>query len=85
MKIPLHDLLLNNRRKSVEQHPSMAESAGMAGYARMMSSRKLLDLMPGRMKNLFLQLFMAPAWGKKRSLPEVAPQSFAQQWKKRNK
>ena len=85
VKIPLHDLLLNNRRKSVEQHPSMTESVGMAGFSRIMSSRKLLDFMPGRMKNLFLQMFMAPAWGKKRALPDIAPQSFAQQWKKSHK
>lgn len=85
VKIPLHNLLINNRRKTVEQFASVAESAGMAGFARLMSSRKLLDLMPGRMKNLFMHFFVSSAWGKNRTLPDVAPQSFAQQWKKKHK
>ena len=83
VKIPLPDLLLENRRKSVEMgYFPMVEKVAVQGVNYAFSNSKYLDLVNGKVKNSFLQLFMKNVLGDKRTLPELPKESFRQQWLK---
>jgi len=84
VKIPLHELLLDNRKKAVEQSltPGM-EKLGMKAYAKAMTNRSLLDLVGGNIKNALIGGKAQKEWGDKRLFPKLATKSFNQQWKKK--
>jgi L-lactate dehydrogenase complex protein LldF len=83
VKIPLTDILLSNRRKAVEKNlRPAAERCLMKGFERISSNRAGFNL-PGRMKNAGAYPLNYFGWGPKRSMPEFARKSFAQQYKKR--
>jgi L-lactate dehydrogenase complex protein LldF len=81
VKIPLHDLLLLNRKKSVEQNlGSFGWNAGMKAYERAFRNRKILDMVNGTFKNTLIKA-NKNVLGKQKEFPEFAKNSFSKSWK----
>lgn len=81
VRIPLHKMLLINRRDAVENGDMpMSWNLGMKGFEYAFLKRKRLDLINGNLKNK-LGSFNKNALGDKKSLPTFAKESFSQQWK----
>ncbi len=79
VKIPLTDILLTNRRKTVEQQlRPKAEGLMMKGFVMMSSSRKAFDAFPVSLKNFATAPFNYFGWGPKRAMPKFANKTFAQ-------
>jgi L-lactate dehydrogenase complex protein LldF len=77
VKIPIHKILLLNRRDAVQEgHTVKQERMVMKGYQRVMSSRKLLNLFSPGMKNIGLRMFFKKSWGSRRALPKFTGASF---------
>jgi len=86
VKIPLTDILLANRRKTVEQNlRPTSEKLIMKGFKLMSSKRIGFDFFPSILKNAGTYPFNFVGWGPKRSMPKFAKQSFSQQYKKTKK
>lgn len=86
VKIPLTDILLTNRRKSVEQGlRPVAEKMMMKGFSLVSSNRKTMDMVPGSIKNFVTLPLNFSGWGPKRSMPAFAGKSFSAQMKKLKK
>lgn len=85
-KIPLPQLLLYNRKKSVEKglRPKL-EKAAMKGYQLASSNRHAYDNIPAFLKNLSFAPFNYILWGPKRKMPTFATNSFSKQYKKLKK
>jgi L-lactate dehydrogenase complex protein LldF len=84
VKIPLTDILLANRRKTVEQNlRPAAEKMLMRGFQLISSKRIGFDFVPGILKNIGTYPFNFMGWGPKRSMPTFANKSFSQQYKKK--
>ncbi|RAJ03858.1 L-lactate dehydrogenase complex protein LldF [Chitinophaga skermanii] len=84
MRINLHELLLHNRHKAVEEnHTSGMEKISWFGWKQASLSRRMMNLVSGNTKNFFMQKFFNKAWGDDRDLPVFAPKSFNQLWKER--
>jgi L-lactate dehydrogenase complex protein LldF len=82
VKIPLTDILLSNRRKSVEQGlRPISEKIMMKGFRLACSSRETLDFVSGDLKNFVTLPLNYTAWGPKRTMPEFAKKSFSRQYK----
>jgi len=80
VKIPLHHMLLINRRNAVRAGTGgFLWNSGMKGYEFTFSKRSRLDFLGGSSKNTFT-LLGANALGKKKQLPKMADQSFSKQW-----
>lgn len=85
VKIDIHKVLLYNRRDAVEKGlSSSTESIGWKMWKRSMMSRKLIDMVGGKMKNSFMNVFFKGSWGKRRELPSFEQKSFSKQWKEKN-
>ena len=81
VKIPLHKLLLLNRKRNIdENHGGMAWNTGMKGYKWAFKKRKNLDMFGGTVKNKMLKL-NKNVLGEQKEFPPVASHSFS---KKRN-
>ena len=83
VKIPLDDLIIENR------HLAITEKTGNSRYDALVKamiwhckSRKKMDG-PLFLKKLELKRFLGPIFGD-RSMPEFASKSFSQQWRERN-
>ncbi|MGM0375527.1 MAG: lactate utilization protein B [Bacteroidota bacterium] len=87
VKIPLPSLLLKNRRDAVNQGlRPVEEKFVMGGMEKTLSSRRLMDMGEGYVKNLSTKLFPVGSFiGKKRAFPEFSKHSFSASWKKKNK
>ncbi len=87
VKIPLHELLLLNRKKFVERvGDSFVWNTGMKAYEYLMEDRKHIDIVNGNVKNFFVQTFGNNALGKEKEPPKFARKSFAQEYTdKKNK
>ncbi len=80
VKIPLHHMLLINRRDAVRAGAGgFIWNQGMKGFEFAFSKRKRLDLLGGKTKNTFA-LLSANALGEKKQIPKLADQSFSNQW-----
>lgn len=84
VKIPLHNLLLVNRKEALDQKPERADNNKIFVWKKAMMSRKLMDIASGSTKNMILRQFFKKNWGSKRKLPEIQNKSFSQLWKERN-
>ncbi|MDR1739562.1 MAG: iron-sulfur cluster-binding protein [Bacteroidales bacterium] len=83
-KIPLPDLLLVNRRKSVEKNlRPAAEKLAMKGFTYISGSRFFFNF-PGSLKNFGAYPLNFTLWGPYRKMPKFAGKSFSQEWKKEN-
>ncbi len=84
VKIPLDDLIIENRQLAI------TEKTGNAKYDALLKamiwhckSRKKMDG-PLFFKKLELKRLLLPLWGENRPMPEFASKSFSQQWRERN-
>lgn len=83
VRIPLTDILLSNRRKTVESgFRPFSEKIVMKGFRMITGSRTTLDMVSGNLKNFVTLPLNYTAWGPKRSMPKFSKQSFSQQFKK---
>lgn len=86
VKIPLTNILLTNRRKSVEQgNRPLSEQIMMKGFGWMGKHRKAFDIVPGELKNIVTLPLNYNGWGPKRSMPKFGIESFSQMMKKKKK
>jgi L-lactate dehydrogenase complex protein LldF len=86
VRINVHELLLHNRHKAVEEnHTSGGEKISWFGWKQASLSRRMMNLAGGNTKNFFMKKFFSGAWGDDRALPVFAPKSFNQLWKERKK
>ncbi|MDX5420576.1 MAG: LutB/LldF family L-lactate oxidation iron-sulfur protein [Hymenobacteraceae bacterium] len=84
VKINIHNLLLLNRRQSVEQgFTEKSERTTFKLWLKAMKSRKLLNMAPAGIKNFVLKQVLKDTWSKRREPIKVAPKSFNQLWKER--
>lgn len=84
VKIEIHKMLLLNRRDAVHKGLSTrSESIGWKGWKRGMMTRKMMDMLSGKWKNIILKSFFKKSWGTHRELPEVAEKSFSKLWKEK--
>ncbi len=84
VKIPLHELLLNNRKTSIEMnHGGLKWDFGMKMYEFAFKKRKNLDVVNGNVKNSLLYL-NPKVLGNEKYKPSFAKQSFSK-LKKKNK
>jgi len=80
VKIPLHELLLLNRKKSIEENGgSFSWHTGMKAYEWAFKKRKNLDLVNGTVKNRMLKL-NKNVLGKQKQFPPVVRESFSKHW-----
>lgn len=86
VRINLHELLLHNRHKAVEENlTSGGEKMSWFGWKQASLSRRMMNMASGKTKNFFMKKFFTKAWGDDRELPVFAPKSFNQLWKERKK
>jgi len=86
VKIDLHNLLLLNRQQSVEEGYSPgSEKRGYKLWKMAMLKRSYMNLLGKGLKNFFLGYMFGEGWGKRRELPKVAPKSFYELWKEKEK
>jgi L-lactate dehydrogenase complex protein LldF len=84
VKINIHNLLLLNRRQSVEQGlAEKNERTTFKLWVKAMKSRRLLNMAPAGVKNFVLKQVLKDTWSKRREPVKVAPKSFNQLWKER--
>lgn len=86
VKIDIHKMLLLNRRDAAEQHENTrTEKLGWKIWRTGMLKRSRMDMLSGKIKNFFLKNLFRKIWGKYRSMPEIAPKSFAKLWEEKSK
>ena len=82
VKIPLTDILLANRRKTVEQGLRPQAEKGMMSGFRLISSRRAgFDFFPSMMKNFGTAPFNYFGWGPHRKMPRFAKKSFSESYR----
>ncbi|RDC64924.1 LutB/LldF family L-lactate oxidation iron-sulfur protein [Adhaeribacter pallidiroseus] len=86
VKINIHELLLLNRQQSVaEGLADNQEKLTFKMWARAMKNRRMMDLVPTRMKNMALRFILKDTWSRKREPLQVAPKSFGKLYKEYQK
>jgi L-lactate dehydrogenase complex protein LldF len=81
VKIPLHDLLLLNRKKSVEQNQdTLVWNMGMKAYEWAFKKRKNLDIVNGPVKNTVLKA-NKNILGKEKEFPVLPQYSYSKRRK----
>ena len=85
VRIPLHNLLLLNRKQSVEEGHAPAEERAAIGLWRWsMQHRWVLDLLPVKLKDWSLgRLLGQVGWSKRRASLHIGGPSFRQLWQAR--
>lgn len=82
--INLHEQLLYNRNDAVRMNTnSMAEGLKMKAWFHLLKSRKMMDWMNVRWKNVAISRAYGSVFGDKRKLPQVEQPSFNQLWEER--
>ena len=77
VKIPLNDLILENRKLAVEgNYFSTFEKFLISGFTFFTKKACREDIVGGGVKNFAAKCLGEDAWGKKRSFPEFAKKSF---------
>ncbi len=83
VKVPLPQLLLNNRRKSVEKNlRPIAEKVTMKGFTYISSKRMFYDF-SATIKNIAFAPLNLTLWGPKRKMPKFKT-PFSKQYKQNN-
>lgn len=86
VRIDIHNLLLMNRQQSVEEkQTTLTDRVSFNFWKKAMLKRSRLNRFSGKFKNKMLHKFFQKAWGKRRVLPKIAPKSFNELWKERQK
>ncbi len=82
--IPLHDLLLQNRKKLVDASKKMGyEKFFFGNYKKMMLKRKKLERVGASWKNRAMKTVGARVWGPRRAPLIFAKESFSSSWKRK--
>jgi L-lactate dehydrogenase complex protein LldF len=81
VNIPLHELLLVNRNKSIEQGLYTAGEKFVMKFMRMVLMHRGLMNIGGGMKNRLFKNFFASTWGSRRELPRLEAKTFNKLWK----
>lgn len=82
VRIPLPDLLLDNRKEAIEIGSVNVLSRLIFSISRrVLSSRTLMDLIPFKIKSFAIKQISNISVGYKRQLPEIKEESFSYQWK----
>ena len=84
VKIPLHQLMLVNRKQDANKISSV-EKLIWTVWKKAMLSRKMMDKGGIFAKNTLLYLLFKKPWGKQRDLPKLAEKSFNQIMRERLK
>nr|WP_234462547.1 LutB/LldF family L-lactate oxidation iron-sulfur protein [Adhaeribacter terrigena] len=85
VKINLHNLLLLNRKQSVDEGlVEKQERYVIRFWEYGMKHPKMLDMVPAGLKNFVLRKIQKDTWSKRREPLQVAPKSFRQLWKEQN-
>ena len=85
VKIPLHELLLVNRKESVKKgYTTRSEKLNIFTWKKTMLSRKKLDFFSGKKKSKLLKYFFKKQWGNRRAFPVIQEKSFNILWKEKN-
>jgi L-lactate dehydrogenase complex protein LldF len=86
VKIPLHELMILNRKKFVEREgDSFIWNKVMKFYEYLMNDRKHLDLVNGNVKNAVVQTFGKNSLGDKKEPPKFSKHSFAKMYEMQKK
>jgi L-lactate dehydrogenase complex protein LldF len=84
VRIDIHNLLLLNRKQSVEQKLNKkSEAFGFRIFKKAMRSRKMMNMLGGGSKSFLLKMLFKDSWGKRREMPHLPSKSFNQLWKER--
>ena len=81
VKIDLHKLLLYNRRDFHNETATKSEKIIFYFWKKAMLKRDVMNKGGSKTKNFVLQNFFKKGWGKRRTLPSIAPKSFNELWK----
>ncbi len=82
VKIPIHNMLLYNRKESIEKGLySKSESWSMYFYKKAMLKRSTMEKGGSSLKNFMIKQFFKSNWGERRILPEISSKSFNQLWR----
>ena len=85
VRIPLPNLLLENRRlANDENESSFAQNIIFKASSYVLKSRRLMDVLPYKFKNFGLRFVSQSAVGENRILPKMENVSFSKQWKEIN-
>ncbi len=86
VKIPLHELMLLNRRDSVKLgYKKKIDDIVMSNYKMVMKNRWMINSVNGDIKNIFVRMFFKKAWGPRRKLPKIKKKSFNHRWNRYSK
>ena len=81
----MHELLLVNRNYAIENgFFTLSEKQSIKWSTKAMSSRKMMNMTGGKMKNTLSGTFLKKTWGSRRDLPKFSDKSFNEQWKEKN-
>ncbi|TSA28010.1 MAG: lactate utilization protein [Bacteroidetes bacterium] len=81
VKIPLHELLLYNRREAVmRKYPAFMWKKAIQGWNFVMLHRWTLDRPGASLKNRAIKMVAKKPWGPRRTLPKIAQKSFKERW-----
>ncbi|OWY22360.1 lactate utilization protein [Sphingobacteriales bacterium UPWRP_1] len=81
VNIPLHELLLYNRRKmAAAGATAFAERFAWAVWKKMMLNPRLLQTTENNLGNRLFSAIFGRIWGRQRSLPQLPPKSFRTVW-----
>lgn len=84
VRIPIHELLLLNRKQSVRDGLNdKMEKFGFGVWQKAMLNRSLMNMASYRIKNAVISVLFRKTWSKRREVIKVAPKSFNQMWKER--
>lgn len=84
VKIPLHELLLVNRRDAVQgKMTNTFETQAIKFGKEALKARGRMDAVGGGLKNLGAKIVGPYVWGEKRNMPVFAKESYSKQQKKK--
>jgi L-lactate dehydrogenase complex protein LldF len=84
VRIDIHNLLLLNRKQSVDQKLNKkSEAFGFRVFKKAMKSRKMMNMLGGGAKSFLIKMLFKDTWGKRRETPHLPSRSFNQLWKER--
>ena len=85
IKIPLHELLLYNRNEAVtKKYISYSWRTIVSGWKMVMLHRWMIDKPSSGLKNKIIHQVGRKMWGKRRTIPKIAPKSFKELWKEKH-
>lgn len=84
VNINLHELLLDNRKVSVdEKFTSKNERLAWTLWQRGMLNRSLMNMGSARLKGWAMQRLFGASWGHRKAMPEFSKKTFQQLWREK--